>query len=72
DDAVYGLGFGYYYSSKWAVEADIRFTPTETEGSSSTDVDIWTASAGAQYHLAPECAWNPYLSLGIGLMQYDI
>lgn len=72
DGAAFGLGFGYNYSPKWSVEADVRFSPTEAEGAGSTDIDIWTLSVGAQYHLAPECQWNPYLSFGAGLMQYDI
>lgn len=72
DGAAFGLGLGHYYSSKWAVEADLRFTPTETESSPSKDIDLWLGSVGAQYHLAPESAWNPYLSFGLGLMFYDI
>jgi OOP family OmpA-OmpF porin len=71
DSVAFGLGFGYNYSSKWSVETDLRYTPTETDNGSSSDVDIWTISLGALNHLSPESKFNPYLSFGVGLMVYD-
>lgn len=66
----YGLSLGYNASEHYTIEADARFTPTETAGP-GPDVDIWTASLGGLYHFSPTSAFNPYLSLGGGLMVYE-
>ena len=72
DAAVFGLGLGYNVSPEWALEADLRYTPTETDTANSVDIDIWTVSLGALYHFSPEAVLTPYLSFGAGLMVYDI
>lgn len=72
DGAAFGLGLGYNASLNWAIEADLRYTPTETDTANSVDIDIWTGSLGALYHLNPKADFNPYLSFGAGLMVYDI
>lgn len=72
DGAAFGLGLGYNASLNWAIEADLRYTPTETDTASDIDIDIWTGSLGALYHFNPKAAFNPYLSFGVGLMVYDI
>ena len=72
DAAVFSLGAGYNITSRWAVEADLRFAPTETSGSNSKDVDIWTTSLGGLYHFTPKYNLTPYFSLGAGVMIYDL
>ncbi len=72
DAAVFGLGVGYNITSHWAIEADLRYAPTETSSSNSIDVDIWTIGLGGIYHFMPKADLNPYLSFGGGLMVYDI
>lgn len=72
DDVTFGLGFGYNYSPEWSVEADVRMTPTETDGPGSVDVDIWTFSVGALHHFQPDQKLNPYTSFGLGLMSYQM
>ncbi|RLB66437.1 MAG: hypothetical protein DRH08_06215 [Deltaproteobacteria bacterium] len=72
NSAAYGLGLGYNVSPEWAVEADLRYTPTETDSGNSDDLDIWTISIGGLYHFNPEAVLNPYVSFGAGLMVYDL
>lgn len=71
DAATFGLGVGYNVTQKWALEADLRYTPTETDSSNSVDLDIWTASLGGLYHFTPGSDLTPYLSFGAGFMSYD-
>lgn len=71
DAAIFSLGAGYNITSRWAVEADLRYTPTETTSSNSKDVDIWTTSLGGLYHFMPKSNLTPYFSLGAGIMIYD-
>lgn len=72
-NAAFGLAVGYNLTKHWALEGDVRYTPTQTDsnGGADTDVDIWTLSAGAFYHFQPEQAFNPYLAFGVGGLVYD-
>ena len=74
DEAAFGLALGYNINRNWGVEADFRYTPTQTNlsGVSDRDVDIWTLGLGALYHFQPEQDLNPYLSFGAGGMVYDL
>ena len=72
NDMTFGIGFGYNYTPEWAVEADLRMTPTQTDGPGSVDVDIWTVSLGALRHFQPEAKLNPYLAFGAGIMAYQV
>jgi len=72
DAATFGFGLGYNVTPEWGVEADLRYTPTETEGDNSTYVNIWTISLGGLYHLTPKADLTPYLSFGAGMMVYDL
>ncbi len=69
---AYGLAIGYNTTSNWTIEGDARFTPTDSEGSGSVDVDVWTISIGGLYHFNPSTAYNPYLSFGLGLAAYEV
>jgi len=72
DDAPsYGLGLGYNISPEWAIETDMRYTPTKTNSGANIDYDIWTFSLGPQYNFRPDAVLNPYLAFGAGLMVYD-
>jgi OOP family OmpA-OmpF porin len=74
DDVAFGLALGYNINRNWGIEADFRYTPTQTDrsGVSDRDVDIWTLGLGALYHFQPEEALNPYLAFGAGGMVYDL
>ena len=75
DDAVsYGLAFGYNLTKNWAIEADLRFTPTETdfESGDNFDIDVWTGSLNALYHFNPDGRFVPYLVAGFGGMLFDV
>lgn len=67
---AFGLGVGYNFTPHWSLEADLRYTPTETTGKNKTDIDIWTASLGGVYHLNTNTELTPYLSMGAGVMSY--
>lgn len=71
DAAAFGLGIGYNITQRWAIEADLRYTPTETDTDNSTDLDVWTASLGGLYHFGENDGFAPYLSLGAGVLSYD-
>ena len=70
DSPVFGVSLGYNVSPRWALEADLRYTPTEIDTVSSNDLDIWTFSLGGLYDLLPNADFKPYLSIGAGLMVY--
>ncbi len=70
----YGLGFGYNVTKHWAVEADLRYTPTDTDipGRSDEDVNVWVGSLNALYHFNPDGPFVPYLVAGFGGMVFDV
>lgn len=73
-DASVGLAAGYNLSKHWALEADVRYTPTETDykqNSLNQDVDVWTLGGSVLYHFQPDQALNPYLAIGGGGIIYD-
>jgi OOP family OmpA-OmpF porin len=72
DSASFGLGLGYNISPEWAIETDMRYTPTKSNTGNSEDVDIWTFSLGPQYNFRPDAVLNPYITFGAGLMVYDL
>jgi len=69
---AYGLAMGYNMTPNWAIEGDVRYTPTESEGPGSIDVDLLTVSVGGLYHFNPAEVYNPYLSFGLGLAVYEV
>ncbi|MDT8443391.1 MAG: porin family protein [Desulfuromonadales bacterium] len=74
NNAAFGLAVGYNLTCNWAIEADLRYTSTETDFAqgNNLDVDIWTLGGGALYHFQPEQRLNPYLLAGAGVISYDI
>lgn len=74
--ASYGLAAGYNLTKNWAIEFDLRYTPTETDfdtpGMKDSDVDIWTGSMNALYHFNPDGKFVPYLLAGFGGMVFDV
>ncbi len=74
DAAAFGLSLGYNLTSRWAIELDTRFTPTETDLTSSmgpdVDVDVWNYALNALYHFNPEGPFVPYLTAGFGNSVY--
>lgn len=73
DDVSFGLALGYNLTSNWALELDLRYTPSETDfqGMKNQDVDIWTLSGNVLYHFLPEQRLVPYLAAGAGVVIYD-
>lgn len=71
DAAAFGLSLGYNLTPEWAVETDLRYTPTKLDYGNSNDVDIWAMSLGGLYHFRPASELTPYLSFGAGAMNYD-
>ena len=78
DTASYGIGVGYNFTPEWAVELDLRFTPTEADDDSyfsndfgGFDVDVWTLGVSGLYHFQPSEALNPYLAVGLGGVVYE-
>lgn len=75
DDSVsYGLAAGYNLTKNWAIEFDLRYTPTETDfdaGTNNFDVDVWTGSMNALYHFNPDGPFVPYVVAGFGGMVFD-
>lgn len=76
DDSVsYGLAGGYNLTKNWAIEFDLRYTPTETDfdtaGMDDFDVRVWTGSMNALYHFNPDGPFVPYLVAGFGGMLFD-
>jgi OOP family OmpA-OmpF porin len=72
NNASFGLALGYNITPEWGIEADVRYTPTETDSSDSVDVDVWTFGVSALYHFQPAEALNPYLAIGLGGIVYDL
>lgn len=75
DDAMsYGLAFGYNLTKKWGFEIDVRYTPAETDFKTgdNQDVEVWTGSANALYHMNADGAFVPYLLGGFGGMLFDV
>ena len=74
DAASYGLAFGYNITKHWAVELDARYTPTETDFDTGDnfDIDVWTGSLNALYHLDPDGPFVPYLVAGFGGMVFEV
>ena len=74
DNASIGLAIGYNLTGNWAIEADLRYTPTETDlnQANNRDVDIWILGGGALYHFQPQQRLNPYLAAGAGMIIYDV
>ncbi len=68
-----GLALGYNLTANWTIEADVRYTPTQTDFSTGNneDLDIWTVTGGVLYHFMPEQRLNPYLAVGAGGLVYD-
>jgi OOP family OmpA-OmpF porin len=73
DAASYGLAFGYNITKHWAVELDLRYTPTEADDPyvGSYDLDVWTGSLNALYHFNPDGPFVPYLVAGFGGMLFE-
>lgn len=69
-----GLAIGYNLTNRWTMEADLRYTPTQSDfpGGGNGDINVWTIGGGMLYHLMPELRVNPYLAFGLGGMIYDI
>ncbi len=74
DDISYGLAFGYNLTKNWAIELDLRYTPTETdfEIGENKDVEVWTGSMNALYHFNPDGPFVPYLAAGFGGMVFEV
>lgn len=72
DGAAYGAALGYSLTRNWAIEADLRFVPSEVNLNGGPDVDVWTGTVNALYHFAPERDFVPYLALGAGALRYDV
>ncbi len=71
DGMSFGLAAGYNITKNWTIEADFRYTPTETDTTNSVDVDVLTLGLGGLYHFRPAEVLNPYLSFGVGGLVYD-
>jgi OOP family OmpA-OmpF porin len=74
DDISYGLAFGYNLTKNWAIELDLRYTPTETdfEIGENKDIEVWTGSMNALYHFNPDGPFVPYLAAGFGGMVFEV
>ncbi len=75
DDAIVGgFSLGYNVSKRWSAELELRYTPTETDlsGSSDEDIDIWSFGMNALYHFNPDGPFVPYVSAGFGGMYFDV
>ncbi len=74
DNASFGLAIGYNLTCNWAIEADFRYTPTETDlnQGKNHDVDIWIIGGSALYHFQPEQKLVPYVAAGAGAIIYDV
>jgi OOP family OmpA-OmpF porin len=74
DAASYGLAAGYNLTRNWAIEFDVRYTPTETDFDTNDnyDIDVWTGSLNALYHFNPDGPFVPYLVAGFGGMLFEV
>lgn len=74
DDMFAGFSLGYNVSKRWAAEAEVRYTATETDlsGTPEEDVDLWSFTVNALYHFNPDGPFVPYLSAGFGGMYFDV
>lgn len=74
DEVSFGLAIGYNLTSNWALEADLRFTPSQTDfkQGNNRDVDVWIIGGSVLYHFLPEQRLVPYLAVGGGGIIYDI
>lgn len=74
DSIVGGFSLGYNVSKRWSAELELRYTPTETDlsGSSDEDIDIWSFGMNALYHFNPDGPFVPYVSAGFGGMYFDV
>lgn len=72
DGAAVGLGLGFNITPEWGIEADLRYTPTEsTVSGADLDLDVWSFGLSGLYHFQPAADLNPYLAVGLGGMVYD-
>ncbi len=69
-----GLAVGYNLTANWTIEADVRYTPTQTDYAhgGNEDINIWAITGGVLYHFMPEQRMNPYMAIGAGGLVYDI
>ena len=68
DDFTYGLAAGFNVNKRWAIELDVRYTPTETRNEltrhgvlEEEDVDIWTIGLNAFTISTPTATLSPTL-----------
>jgi OOP family OmpA-OmpF porin len=73
DGGSYGLAIGYNVTRHWAIEADARYTATESDlpAGFNDDIDLWTLGVNALYHFNPDGPFVPYLAAGFGGMIFQ-
>jgi len=67
---TYGLGIGYHFTSKCALEGLFNFTDTETDPGGA-DVDALLYRLDGLYHFSPASKLVPFLAAGIGAITID-
>lgn len=73
DDILGGFSLGYNITKRWAAEVEIRYTPTETDlsGTSDEDIEMWSFGINALYHFNPDGDFVPYVSAGFGGLYFS-
>lgn len=71
-DTGFGLGVGYQFSNKWAVEfvRQQASSTLKTSGKPNIDIDSWHLDA--LYHLPSNDVFVPYVSTGLGAIDYAV
>lgn len=69
DAEAFGLSLGYNLSRHWAVEADLRYAPTEP-ATGGGDVDVFIGTVNTLYHFTPQQTFVPYAAFGVGGLHY--
>lgn len=66
DSPVYGLGIGYNFSPRWALEGVVGYVEAEADSGAVDNVDVYVAHLDLLYHFRPATAFVPYLAAGLG------
>jgi OOP family OmpA-OmpF porin len=66
---VYGVGFGYNLTERWAAEGVLEYVKTEFD-SIGNDMNVINYRLDGLYHFRPDKKFVPYLAAGLGAITY--
>ena len=71
-DTSFGLGIGYQFNRKWAIEWVKQQANSTLKSAGKPDIDIDNWHIDALYHFTGNDSFKPYASAGYGVIDYDV